>query len=105
MTPEFLVFVLTLVVGAVVAAGMLCIYEGARRIARWGSAGVGALLVGVGTVGAGGKAGAALFAAWGRRRQLEASPPTRSAEPRGGGEKAPLSPQERTAKSTETARL
>jgi len=105
MTPESLAFVFTLVVGIVVAAGMLCIYEGARRIAARGYERIAALLVVVGVIIAVGKAGADLYVASGLRQLLDAFPTVASAEPPGGWEKAPLSAEERTSRSTENARL
>jgi hypothetical protein len=105
MTAESLAFVLTLVVGGVVAAAMLCIYEGARRIAQAGYERVAALLVVVGVIVAVGKAGADLYVAAGLRRLLDEFPTITSSEPPGGWEKAPMTPEQRTTRSTENARL
>jgi hypothetical protein len=105
MSVESLTFFFTLVVGVVVAAGMLCIFAGARRIAGSGFERIGALLMAVGIILAVGKAGADLYVASGLRRLLDAFPTVASAEPPGGWEEADMMPEQRTTKSTENARL
>lgn len=105
MSTESLTFFFTLVVGVVVAAAMLCMFEGARRLAASGFGRLGALLVAVGIVIAVGKAGADLYVASGLRRLLDAFPNVASAEPPGGWEKADMTPEERTSRSTDNARL
>ncbi|HEX4511456.1 MAG TPA: hypothetical protein VH328_15320, partial [Burkholderiaceae bacterium] len=65
MTPDQLTFVFTLLVGALVAAGMLCIFEGARRIAATGYERLGALLLVGGILVAVGKPAMDLYVASG----------------------------------------
>jgi hypothetical protein len=105
MSPQLTSWLLVLLDGAVVAAAFVCVYEGMRRFALHGFGRFTALMVAVGLFVAVGEAGLTLYVASSERHLLEAFPSIVQAEPREGWEKAPMTPEERTERSTENARL
>jgi hypothetical protein len=105
MSPELTGWLLALLEGVVVAAALACVYEGMRRFALHGFGRFTALMVAAGLLVSVGEAGLSLYVASTQHHLLEAFPSVVQAEPREGWEKAPMTPEERTERSTENARL
>jgi hypothetical protein len=105
MSPEFIGWLLALLEAAVVALALVGVYEGTRRFASRGFARFTALMIAAGLLVSVGEAASSLYVASQLRKLLDTFPMVAQAEPPGGWEKAPLTPEERTLRSTENARL
>jgi hypothetical protein len=105
LSPELTGWLLALLEGVVVAAALACVYEGMRRFALLGFGRFTAVMVAAGLLVSVGESASSLYVASQLRHLLAAFPSVVQAEPPEGWERAPMSPQERTERSTENARL
>jgi hypothetical protein len=105
MSPELTGWLLALLEAVVVAVSLVWVYEGTRRLAARGFTRFTALMIAAGLLVSAGEAASSLYVASQLRKLLDTFPPVAQAEPPGGWEKAPLTPEERTTRSTENARL
>ena len=90
---------------ALVAACGIAIFEGARRLAGVGFGRLAALMLAIGLLLPVFEGGASLRYAAGVQLLAHEMPAMNANEPPGGWEKAALTPQERTARSTNAAQL
>jgi hypothetical protein len=105
MSAELIGWFFTLLEAAAVGLALVFVYEGTRRFAASGFTRLRAGAIALGLVVAVGQAGSNLYVASRLRLLLTTFPAVAQAEPPGGWEKSPLSAAERTARSTENARL
>ena len=90
---------------ALAALACLVIFEGARRLARGGFTPLAAMMLAVGLLAPVVEGGASLRLAERVRLLVREMPAMNAGEPAGGWEKAALSPEERTRRSTEAAQI
>lgn len=95
----------TCIEALLLAAACVAIYEGARRLFLSGFMRLSALMLAVGLLVPVVEGGASLNYATGVQSLTREMPALSAAEPAGGWEKAPMTPQERTDRSTNAAQI
>lgn len=89
----------------IIAASFIAVYEGARRLAADGFSRAAALMLALGVLAPAVEGSASVRLASGVQMLTRAMPSASAAEPAGGWEKAPMTPEERTARSTSAAEM